>query len=139
MKPVLDETHDAQVQSWVESANVADSDCPIQNLPFGVFRRQNAGSEARAGVAIGDRILDVSGMRNEGLLSEESVRLAGDACASDSLNPLVALGAGPRRALRRRIHAILRQDAPTSDRQAALRPLIAQAGVEMLLPAADGG
>jgi len=138
MKPVLDETHDAQVQSWVESANVADSDCPIQNLPFGVFRRQNAGSEARAGVAIGDRILDVSGMRNEGLLSEESVRLAGNACASDSLNPLMALGAGPRRALRRRIHAILRQDAPTSDRQAASRHLIAQSDVDMLLPAAVG-
>src|SRR5260370_26960175 len=138
MKPVLDETHDAQVQSWVESANFADSDCPIQNLPFGVFRRRDAGSEARAGVAIGDRILDVSGMRNEGLLSEESVQLAGNACASDSLNPLMALGACPRRALRRRLHAILRQDAPTSDQRAASRHLVAQADIEMLLPAAVG-
>jgi len=138
MNPVLDETHDSKVQSWVESANVADSDFPIQNLPFGVFRQRDAGAEARAGVAIGDRILDVSGMRNEGLLAEESVQLAVNACASDSLNPLMALGSGPRGALRRRIHAILRQDAPTSDRQAASRHLVAQSDVDMLLPAVVG-
>src|SRR5260370_8011572 len=77
MKPVLDETHDAQVQSWVESANVADSDCPIQNLPFGVFRRQNAGSEARAGVAIGDPILAVSGIRTQAFLSDQRDPLPG--------------------------------------------------------------
>ena len=50
----------------------------------------------------------------------------------------MALGAGPRRALRRRLHAILRQDAPASDRQAASRHLVAQADVDMLLPAAVG-
>jgi len=138
MKPVLDETHNPQVQSWVESANVADSDFPVQNLPFGVFRRPDAGAEARAGVAIGDRIVDVAGMRDEGLLAEESVQLAANACASDSLNRLMALGAGPRRALRRRLHAILRQDASAADRQAASRRLVSQADVEMLLPAAVG-
>jgi fumarylacetoacetase len=138
MKPVLDETHDFKVQSWVESANVVSSDFPIQNLPFGVFRRCKAGAEAGVGIAIGDRILDVAGMRNEGLLAEESVLLAANACASDSLNSLMALGAGPRRALRRRLHAILRQEAPASDRQAAARHLVAQSDVDMLLPAAIG-
>src|ERR1035437_3543346 len=138
MKPVLDETHDSEAQSWVESANVAGSDFPIQNLPFGVFRRRDAGAEAGVGVAIGDRILDLDGMQSEGLLAEKSVRLAANACASDSLNPLMAAGAGPRRALRRRLHAILRQDAPVSDRQAAARHLIAQADVDMLLPAVVG-
>jgi fumarylacetoacetase len=138
MKRVLDETHDSEAQSWVESANVAGSDFPIQNLPFGVFRRRDAGAEARVGVAIGDRILDLDGMQSEGLLAEKGVRLAANACASDSLNPLMAVGAGPRRALRRRLHAILRQDAPASDRQAVARHLIAQADVDMLLPAAVG-
>src|SRR6266446_868259 len=138
MKPVLDETHDSKVRSWVESANVADSDFPIQNLPFGVFRRRDADAEARAGVAIGDRIVDLAGLQGEGLLAEESVQLAANACASDSLNRLMALGAGPRRALRRRLHAILRQDASAADRQAASRRLVSQADVEMLLPAAVG-
>jgi fumarylacetoacetase len=138
MKPVLDETHDSKGQSWVESANVAGSDFPIQNLPFGVFRRRDAGAEARVGVAIGDRILDLDGMQSEGLLADESVRLAANACASDSLNPLMSLGTGPRRALRRRLHAILGQDAPASDRQAASRHLASQADVDMLLPAVVG-
>src|ERR1700694_553657 len=143
MKPVLDETHDSKVQSWVESANVAGSDFPIQNLPFGVFRRRDAGAESGVGIAIGDQILDVAGMRREGLLAEEGVRLAANACTSDSLNPvslnrLMAFGAGPRLALRRRLHAILREDAPASDRQAAARHLVAQSDVDMLLPAVVG-
>src|ERR1700674_5028321 len=109
MKPILDETHDSKTQSWIESANVAGSDFPIQNLPFGVFRRRDERAEAGVGIAIGDRILDVAGMRSEGLFAEESVRLAANACVSDSLSPvslnsLMALGTGPRRALRRRLH-----------------------------------
>jgi fumarylacetoacetase len=138
MTTVLDETHDSKMQSWVESANVAGADFPAQNLPFGVFRQRNAGAGVRVGVAIGDRILDLDGMRSDGLLADEDVRVAANVCAADSLNPLMALGTGPRRALRRRLHTILRQDAPTSDRQAASRHLVAQADVEMLLPAVVG-
>ncbi len=142
MKPVLDETHDPTVQSWVESANLVGSDFPIQNLPFGVFRRRDAGAEASVGVAIGDRILNLAAMRSEGLLGEDraenDLRLAANACASNSLNALMALGTGPRRSLRRHLHAILRADAVASDRQAALRHLVAQADVDMLLPAAVG-
>jgi fumarylacetoacetase len=138
MKPALDETHDSRVPSWVESANIAGSDFPIQNLPFGVFRRRDAAGDARVGVAIGDRILDLAGMRSEGLLADDNVRLAADACASNSLNSLMALGSAPRRALRRRLHVILRQDASATDRRAASRHLVAQAEVEMLLPAVVG-
>ncbi len=138
MKAVLDETHDPKAQSWVESANHPGADFPIQNLPFGVFRRRDASGEARVGVAIGDRILDLDGMQSEGMLADESVRLAANACASGSLNPLMSLGTGPRRALRRRLHAVLRQDAPASDRQVASRHLVAQTDVEMLLPALVG-
>ena len=138
MNPVLDETHDSKVQSWVESANVAGSDFPIQNLPFGVFRARHAGAEAGVGIAIGDRIVDVAGMRSEGWFAEERVLLAANACTSDSLNPLMTLGAGPRRALRQRLHAILRQEASASDRQAASRHLVAQSDVDALVPAVVG-
>jgi fumarylacetoacetase len=142
MKPALDATHDSRAQSWVESANVAGSDFPIQNLPFGVFRRPDAGAEPRVGVAIGDRVLDLTGLQSEGLLAEAraaaGLRLAADACSCNSLNTLMALGTGPRRTLRERLHAMLSQDAPASDRQAASRHLVAQADVDMLLPAAVG-
>ncbi len=138
MNLILDETHDPRTLSWVESANDPHSDFPIQNLPFGVFRRRDEGGEPKVGVAIGDSILDLDGMQADGLVAEEDLRRALEASASNSLNPLMSLGSTPRRALRQRLHAILRQDASAADRQAASRDLIAQADVEMLLPALVG-
>lgn len=138
MKPILDETHDPTVQSWVESANLAGADFPLQNLPLGVFRRRGPGGEASIGVAIGDRILDLRGMQSEGLVAAESIGLAASPCAAGSLHPLMALGTGPRRALRRRIHALLREAAPDGDRRVASRHLVGQAEVDMLLPAIVG-
>ncbi len=138
MTSVLDETHDPKIQSWVESANVAVSDFPIQNLPFGVFRRHNYSAEARVGVAIGDQILDLAGGQSEGLFKDANLSLAGNACASGSLNPLMALGTSPRLAVRRYLHTVLREGANGSHRQAASRHLVAQSDVDMLLPAAVG-
>jgi len=58
MSPAIDASHDTALRSWVESANDPDTDFPIQNLPFGRFRR--AGESAwRIGVAIGDQVLDL--------------------------------------------------------------------------------
>ena len=54
MSTSLNETHDAQLRSWDESANATETDFPIQNLPFGIFRRAGSGEPYRAGVAIGD-------------------------------------------------------------------------------------
>ena len=54
----LDATHDPLTQSWVASANAADTDFPIQNLPFGRFRR-SAAEPWQIGVAIGDQVLDL--------------------------------------------------------------------------------
>jgi fumarylacetoacetase len=138
MNPPLDETHDPKVQSWVESGNHASSDFPVQNLPFGILRRRGEGGAPRVGVAIGDRILDLYGMLSQDLLADESIRAAANAFTSDSLNALMSLGTGLRRSLRRRLHSILREDAPTSIRQATLQHLVPQANVEMLLPAEIG-
>jgi fumarylacetoacetase len=137
MKPILDETHDFSAQSWVESANVAESDFPIQNLPFGIFRRSDSGL-ARVGAAIGDSIVDVSALLSEGLLADEGVMLAGGASRSDSLNHLMSLGRGPRRALRRRLHALLHKNASPADRQVVSRHLVRQTDAEMLLPVVVG-
>ena len=54
----LDDTHDPALDSWVESANDPATDFPIQNLPFGRFRRDDD-SDWRIGVAIGDQVLDL--------------------------------------------------------------------------------
>jgi len=55
--PILNETHDPSLQSWVKSANDPESDFPIQNLPFAIFRPLDGNGDFRGGVAIGDQIL----------------------------------------------------------------------------------
>jgi fumarylacetoacetase len=52
-------THDPELKSWVESANDPATDFPIQNLPFGVFRRKGTKEKPRGGVAIGDQVFDL--------------------------------------------------------------------------------
>ena len=62
----LNATHDPRRRSWVESANAPGCDFPIQNLPFGLF---DDGRGARGGVALGDRIIDLSALRGAGAFS----------------------------------------------------------------------
>src|SRR5688572_4718913 len=58
----LDATHDPALKSWVESANEPGCDFPIQNLPFGIFKRKGASESPRGGVAIGEQILDLAAL-----------------------------------------------------------------------------
>ena len=60
MKISTNETHNPELRSWVASANADGTDFPIQNLPFGVFRRDGSVEAFRVGVAIGDQILDIT-------------------------------------------------------------------------------
>ena len=87
----LNETHDPARRSWVESANSATTDFPIQNLPLGVFRAAGGAGAPTIGVAIGDQILDLRKSAELGLLNglPEALRAA----ATDStLNRLMARG-----------------------------------------------
>ncbi|WP_170763535.1 fumarylacetoacetase [Ruegeria lacuscaerulensis] len=54
------------IRSWIDSANSAETEFPLNNLPYGVFR--NADGGLRCGVAIGDMILNVSRMEEDGKL-----------------------------------------------------------------------
>ena len=129
----LDATHDPQRQSWVTSAN-GHTDFPIQNLPLGLFSPA-ADSWPRVGVAIGDQILDLSAAHQTGIFSGDASQvtaLAGTA----SLNAVMALGPGPRRAWRQRMSEVLRAGAPE---QRAVEPLLhAASACTMHLPAAIG-
>jgi fumarylacetoacetase len=58
----LDATHDPALRSWVESANEPGCEFPIQNLPFGIFKRRHSHEKPRGGVAIGDQILDLAAL-----------------------------------------------------------------------------
>lgn len=52
----LNETHNLGCESWVPSAQEADTDFPLQNLPFAIFRRRGTNEPRRVGVAIGSAI-----------------------------------------------------------------------------------
>lgn len=52
--------------SWVESANSAETDFPLNNLPYGVFSTNSL--EPRCGVAIGDMILDMAAVEEDDLI-----------------------------------------------------------------------
>lgn len=129
MKPTLNETHDASVQSWVDSANRTGADFPIQNLPFGAFRRAGSQDAFRVGVAIGDFVLDVAACVDP---LDATASDAAKACAAPVLNPLMALGRDAWSALRRALFEGLRAG---SKKRSALEPhLVALSAVEMALP-----
>src|SRR6185369_16094487 len=96
MNVPLNETHDPARRSFVESANAADCDFPIQNLPFGMFRPV-PGAAPPVGVAIGDEILDVAAAASSfsGVAAD-----AARACDAPALNALMALGPPSWSALR---------------------------------------
>ena len=126
----LDETHDPARRSWVESANAADHDFPIQNLPFG--RLRGAGEAWRIGVAIGDQVLDLQRAAAANWSGAPHELLA--PLAAGDLNAFMALGADAARTLRRALsQALAAGAAPT------LAPCLrAQAEVELGVPCAIG-
>lgn len=102
----INETHDSGLRSWVESANDPGTDFPIQNLPFALFARKGSGEMPRAGVAIGDLILDLGGCQEQGLLGGPLWQV-GTRCSLDRLNHLMEVGGETLLALRRRISRLL--------------------------------
>lgn len=135
MTYTINETHDPALRSWVESAHAADTDFPIQNLPFGVFARRGSADGPRVGVAIGDQILDVVNCLEDGLFGGPAATAA-EACDAPTLNGLMALGREHWSALRHQLSTMLRADNPA--RQHAARILVAQKDAEMHVPATIG-
>ncbi len=130
----LNETHDPELKSWVDSANEAGCDFPIQNLPFGIFKRAGSDDLPRGCVAIGDQILALTHVVANGLL-EGKAETAAEAALGPTLNPLMALGADHWSALRAQLSALLRDGGA----EAALKDtLVPMAEVDMCMPADIG-
>jgi fumarylacetoacetase len=128
----LNETHDAALRSWVASANAEGTDFPIQNLPFGVFRRRGTQEAFRIGVAIGDQISDMKAAVKAGVF----LSAAAEATTGDSLNAFMALGQPAWSALRLDLSRALRVGAAAQEKLKAC--LLAQADAEYAVPARIG-
>jgi len=96
--------NDPSLKSWVETH--ANSDFPIQNLPFGIFKTENL--SPRVGVAIGENVLDLKSLFVLGYLS--NLPFEKSDFESNSLNSIIKRGKSQTRELRERISVLLRID-----------------------------
>lgn len=115
----------------------ADSHFPLQNLPYGIFSRP--GELPRAGVAIGEWVLDLAVLEFGGFFNHPTLR--GFAPFSqNSLNRFMSLGRPAWQEARRVIQDLLQADNPTlrDDGELRGRALHPLAQVIMHLPAHIG-
>ncbi len=115
----------------------AESDFPIQNLPYGVFSAR--GLAPRVGVAIGDYVLDLWELEQDGRLA---VGQDGPGVfVADTLNPFMVLGPKVWAATRSRISELLRHDNGELRDNEALRRrvLVPMTEARLHLPIAVSG
>jgi fumarylacetoacetase len=113
---VQHDANDPALESWVETANAEGCDFPIQNLPFGRFRREDDSAWC-VGVAIGDQVLD---LRRAGLIDNAD------------MNRLIRLKPEARQALRQAISEGLRRGG--AQRAKFEAALVARSEVALGLP-----
>jgi fumarylacetoacetase len=121
------DTTDPRLESWVTVP--AQSDFPIQNLPFGVF---DDGGPQRIGVPIGDRILDLAAVAQAGFADDVCER---ELLTAARLNPLLAAGVSVWTPLRQRLSLLLRRDGDARLREGnADRFFVSREAVAMHVP-----
>jgi fumarylacetoacetase len=127
-------TVDPSLRSFIDVPN--GSHFPIHNLPYGVFR-PSAGARPRIGVAIGDQVVDLSILVDQGLLDDPGTEAA---LREPTLNAFMALGRPAWTAVRSRLTELLSAEQTALRDEAGLREAAfsRQTAVEMLLPAEIG-
>jgi fumarylacetoacetase len=101
---IVPHPNDSKLRSFI--AVDPNSDFPIQNLPYGVFSAR--GLAPRVGVAIGDYVLDLWELEQDGRFAFSEIGVF----SSASLNPFMALGPKIWAKTRARISELLRHDHP---------------------------
>jgi fumarylacetoacetase len=119
----INETHDINLKSWVESANDPNTDFPIQNLPFCSFGREQ-NSNPKLGVLIGDEILDLNSCFVDGILGEHLKHRKYVSKAID-IESILSLTAQELKSFRQKLVEIFSQDADENTRAFAERNLVA--------------
>ena len=112
------------ILSWVETANVPNNPFPLNNLPYGVFSTKKDGP--RCGVRIGDMILDLKTMENEGHIN------FGGVFKSPYWNDFIALGEEKWTELRQRLIEYLHKDF--SNKEEILKLIHKESDATMHLP-----
>ena len=123
-----------EIKSWIEVKQ--GSDFPIQNLPFGIFKAQ--GKSPRVASIIGDFIIDIAELNNNGLLG--NISIPKEILENSALNDLMALGKHISRDLRNALSDLFNAENAILRDNAALRNKVLYkiSDVELLLPVKIG-
>lgn len=132
---LLNETHNPDLTSWVESANLEGCDFPIQNLPFASFTRKGSDEAFRAGVAIGDQVIDLKALFALTVFDGDA-QLALEKCCAAQLNDFMSMGKQFWSALRHALSKALTKGSALEAKLASC--LIPQVDVEYALPCEIG-
>lgn len=122
--------NDPKLKSWIEISK--DSDFPIQNLPFGIFTTEYL--TPVAGVAIGDYVLDLVYIHENGFL--DGLGLPPGLFNQKYLNDFFGLGKKKIREVRERISELLRDDNDELKGDAGAREiaLVPMQEIQMQMP-----
>ena len=120
--------------SWVPVAK--DSDFTINNLPFGIFQSKRL--SPRIGIAIGDKIVDLSVLHEEGFFTELS-QLPHDVFLKDALNDFIAVGKSVTRKVREIVQGLLKEENESlKEHQCRGKAMINLKEATMLMPVKVG-
>ena len=123
----------AQKTTWVQLPK--NTDFTMYNLPFGIFKNKRI--SPRAGIAIGEKIVDLAILQNEGFLSD--CHLPDDIFLKDSLNDFIALGKNTTKKVRDRVQYLLEEGtADLKDHQSRGKAMVNMKDAEMLMPVKVG-
>ena len=105
---------------------------PIQNLPYGIFS-SNENSLPRGGVAIGNKVLDLSKLEDLGLIKSSYF-------SKPTLNSFMGAGKQEWSNVRQQIQHLLLDSTPTLQDNSGLRDIVFfnQSQVKMHIPAEIG-
>ena len=124
---------DRSLTSWIEVEE--HSDFPIQNLPYGIFKKDGF---IGAGLAIGTNIINLSALSRLGYLNDTSFDRS--TLNQSTLNDLIAQGKSITNGIRHAVANLLDANNPTlrdnSDHRNKI--LVCQSEAEMLMPVAVG-
>lgn len=120
------EANNPALTSWVNVP--ANSDFPIQNLPFGIVSGPNG--TPRAASRIGDKVIDLAKLASAGIFEGTGVNVK--TLQQPTLNDFIAQGKTVTRAVRNRLSEVLRTG---SDKQAIVEQTLSDVDdVKMLMP-----
>ncbi len=137
---MINETHDPNLRSWVESANDPNTDFPIQNLPLCVHTSSRVTDIPSLGIPIGNQLLDLAALDANGSEGTGIDLLNGiaDSVGGWTDDPgldwhVMPYGFGG--AIRKRVCQLLRSDNPElRDHRSVSKAFIPLSEAEFILP-----